>query len=80
MGRLDYMSEGLLLFTNNGDFARKLELPSSNYKRVYKVCIRGKVEINNLEKITSPSSLSLILIDTINSFKFFRRCNNDFEI
>ena len=30
IGRLDFMSEGLILLTNNGDFARKMELPSSN--------------------------------------------------
>ena len=41
VGRLDFMSEGLLLLTNNGDFARKLELPSSNLLRVYRLCIKG---------------------------------------
>ena len=44
IGRLDFMSEGLLLFTNNGDFARNLELPISNYERIYRVCITGKVK------------------------------------
>ena len=51
IGRLDYMSEGLILFTNNGDFARKFELPSSNILRVYRVCINGDVkdkDINNI--------------------------------
>ena len=51
IGRLDFMSEGLLLFTNNGDFARKYELPSSNIIRVYRVCINGKVNNNDLENI-----------------------------
>ena len=36
IGRLDYLSEGLILLTNNGDFARKLELPSSNIYRIYR--------------------------------------------
>ena len=31
------MSEGLILFTNNGDYSRYLELPSSNIERTYKV-------------------------------------------
>ena len=47
------MSEGLLLFTNNGDFARKLELPNSNFLRVYRVCLRGNVnniDIKNINK------------------------------
>ena len=45
------MSEGLLLLTNNGDFARKLELPSTGYERIYRVCIRGRVDLKYLEKI-----------------------------
>ena len=44
IGRLDYMSEGLILFTNNGDYARKYELPSSNILRVYRVCINGLIK------------------------------------
>ncbi len=60
IGRLDYMSEGLLLFTNNGNYARKLELPSSNYKRIYKVYIRGKIEINDLKKINKGLTINNI--------------------
>jgi 23S rRNA pseudouridine2605 synthase len=37
IGRLDLNSEGLLLLTNNGDLARRFELPSSKLERVYKV-------------------------------------------
>jgi len=33
VGRLDYMSEGLILFTNSGEYSRFLELPSSNIER-----------------------------------------------
>ena len=51
IGRLDFMSEGLLLFTNNGDFARKLELPTTGYERIYRICIRGRVDLKYLEKI-----------------------------
>ena len=53
IGRLDYMSEGLLLLTNNGDFARKLELPAKGYERIYRVCIRGKIDAKNLEQINN---------------------------
>ena len=58
IGRLDFMSEGLLLFTNNGDFARKLELPSSDFLRVYRVCIRGNVKKNMTKKINSGISIN----------------------
>ena len=51
IGRLDYMSEGLILLTNNGDFARKLELPSSNQERVYRVCIRGTPNFEHIKLI-----------------------------
>ena len=51
IGRLDFMSEGLLLLTNNGDFARKLELPTTGYERIYRICIRGRVDLKYLEKI-----------------------------
>ena len=43
IGRLDFNSEGLLLLTNNGDFARKLELPQNKFQRTYKVRIFGIV-------------------------------------
>jgi len=51
IGRLDFMSEGLMLFTNNGDFARRLELPSSNFLRVYRVCINGNINTADLATI-----------------------------
>ena len=48
IGRLDYMSEGIILLTNSGDLARKYELPSSNIIRVYRVCVRGKVDSKDI--------------------------------
>jgi len=51
IGRLDFMSEGLLLFTNNGDFARQMELPSSKILRVYRVCINGSINPADLTAI-----------------------------
>ena len=41
VGRLDLDSEGLLLLTNDGALARRLELPSSGWQRRYRVRVRG---------------------------------------
>ena len=43
IGRLDINSEGLLLMTNDGDFANKMMHPSGNVMKVYQVCVVGDV-------------------------------------
>ena len=43
IGRLDLTSEGLLLLTNDGALARRLELPSNGWLRRYRVRVHGKV-------------------------------------
>ena len=65
VGRLDYMSEGLILLTNNGDYSRKLELPKTGYERIYRVCIRGKIEINLLDKINKGIKINNIIYKRI---------------
>lgn len=51
IGRLDFNTEGLLLLTNNGDFARFMELPSSGIKRVYMVRVFGHVTKEMISEI-----------------------------
>jgi 23S rRNA pseudouridine2605 synthase len=41
VGRLDINSEGLLLLTNDGGLARKMELPDTGWKRQYRVRVHG---------------------------------------
>lgn len=41
IGRLDLTSEGLLLLTNDGALARKLELPETGWLRRYRVRVHG---------------------------------------
>ena len=51
VGRLDLNSEGLLLLTNNGELARRFELPSTGLKRIYRVRCFGHVQIFELKKL-----------------------------
>jgi 23S rRNA pseudouridine2605 synthase len=44
IGRLDLGSEGLLLLTNDGALARRLELPATGWVRRYKVRVHGFVD------------------------------------
>ncbi len=69
VGRLDYMSEGLLLLTNSGDYSRKLELPSSKYERVYRVCLRGKISDEDLNLINQGIIINKIYYKNIHIVK-----------
>ncbi|HBN23042.1 MAG TPA: pseudouridine synthase [Holosporales bacterium] len=51
VGRLDLMSEGLILLTNDGELARKLEHPSSEIPRIYQVRIFGKLDPRGLDQL-----------------------------
>ena len=48
VGRLDLNSEGLLLLTNDGGLARRLELPATGWLRRYKVRVHGEVDPDRL--------------------------------
>ena len=51
VGRLDLMSEGLLLLTNDGGLARYLELPANALKRRYRVRVHGAVNPGRLARL-----------------------------
>ena len=51
IGRLDYNSEGLLLLTNDGEIARRLELPAGGWPRQYRARLFGKVVQSDLDKL-----------------------------
>ena len=51
IGRLDLTSEGLLLLTNDGEFARELELPANSWLRRYRVRIHGRPDAKILSDL-----------------------------
>eukprot|EP00644_Phytophthora_capsici_P003613 jgi/Phyca11/554629/estExt2_Genewise1Plus.C_PHYCAscaffold_640053 len=51
VGRLDFNTEGLLLLTNDGDYARELEHPKTAVTRVYRALVRGNVAESKLQEL-----------------------------
>ena len=51
VGRLDYLSEGLLLLTNDGEMANMIMHPSYNITKVYEVKVFGAVNDAILKKL-----------------------------
>jgi 23S rRNA pseudouridine2605 synthase len=70
VGRLNYASEGLLLLTNDGDFANKLMSPASHVTKTYLVKANGALTPEQEEQFrrgipmhgrrTAPAGLKLI--------------------
>jgi 23S rRNA pseudouridine2605 synthase len=57
VGRLDLNSEGLILLTNDGELARKLELPSTGWIRRYRVRAWGDLEEKNYGRLRKPMTV-----------------------
>lgn len=51
VGRLDRQTTGVLLFTNDGDLAKKLTHPKYNQKKIYHVFLDKAMKIDDLEAI-----------------------------
>lgn len=48
VGRLDYNSEGLLILTNDGDFANSITHPTNHINKEYIVTIEGEIQESEL--------------------------------
>ena len=68
VGRLDYNTEGLILLTNDGELARKLEMPSSEFLRRYRVRIRGKVKKSKLDLLKHGITINKINYKPMNGY------------
>jgi 23S rRNA pseudouridine2605 synthase len=53
VGRLDYMSEGLLLVTNDGELANRLTKASTGVEKTYLVKVAGQPTEDELDKLRS---------------------------
>src|SRR5579862_77486 len=70
VGRLDYHSEGLLLLTNDGEFAKRIMAPATHVPKTYLVKTNGPLSAQQEEKFragvplegkrTAPAALKLI--------------------
>lgn len=52
IGRLDRNSEGLIIFTNDGDFANDIMHPSRHISKTYRVTVRPKVNDEQLVQLS----------------------------
>jgi 23S rRNA pseudouridine2605 synthase len=76
VGRLDFNTAGLLLFTTDGDLANKLMHPSSNIDREYAVRVLGDVSKDALDKMLE----GVLLEDGIYKFSDIQQGKNAEDI
>jgi len=67
VGRLDFMTEGLLLLTNDGELKRQLELPSTGVVRTYRARAFGTVTQGQLEALAEGITIEGVRYGSINA-------------
>jgi 23S rRNA pseudouridine2605 synthase len=67
VGRLDFMTEGLLLLTNDGELKRQLELPRTAVVRTYRARAHGKVSQAQLEELAEGLTIEGVRYGSINA-------------
>ena len=67
VGRLDFMTEGLLLLTNDGELKRQLELPKSGVVRTYRARAYGQVTQAQLESLAEGITIDGVHYGSINA-------------
>ena len=67
VGRLDLNSEGLLLLTNDGGLARRLELPATGWLRRYKVRVHGEVDPDRLAALEKGITIDGVAYGSIHA-------------
>eukprot|EP00956_Cyclotella_meneghiniana_P029106 scaffold69513_cov76-Cyclotella_meneghiniana.AAC.1 len=59
VGRLDMMTEGLMIVTNDGQYARSLELPVNSLWRTYRVRVHGRLTLGKLNAMRRGVTVKL---------------------
>jgi 23S rRNA pseudouridine2605 synthase len=67
VGRLDLSTEGLLLLTNDGEFKRQLELPSTGVPRTYRARTFGDITQGRLEELMEGIEVDGVIYGKINA-------------
>ena len=67
VGRLDFMTEGLLLPTNDGELKRNLELPRTAVVRTYRARAFGNVTQEQLERLAEGITIEGIHYGSVNA-------------
>lgn len=67
VGRLDLNTEGLLLLTNDGELSRYLELPSTGWRRNYRVRVHGRVDPKKLADLKTGITIEGIHYKSIDA-------------
>jgi len=67
VGRLDFMTEGLLLLTNDGELKRQLELPRTGVVRTYRARAYGQITQAQLESLAEGITVDGVHYGPINA-------------
>jgi len=67
VGRLDFLTEGLLLLTNDGELKRQLELPRTGVVRTYRARAFGHVTQEQLEELAEGVTIEGMNYGSINA-------------
>ena len=67
VGRLDFMTEGLLLLTNDGELKRQLELPRTGVVRTYRARAYGQITQAQLEELAEGVTVEGVRYGSINA-------------
>ena len=67
VGRLDFMTEGLLLLTNDGELKRQLELPRTGVVITYRARAYGRISQDQLEELAEGITIEGVRYGSINA-------------